>query len=62
MLVLGHVMDVPRGYDRNGSINVNQIAAIWALELAKREILKAAKHQAERAELIVLKPRSMEQA
>ncbi|MDP9083394.1 MAG: hypothetical protein M3N50_06470 [Pseudomonadota bacterium] len=55
-------MDVPRGYDRNGSINVNQIAAIWALELAKREILKAAKHQAERAELIVLKPRSMEQA
>jgi hypothetical protein len=60
--ILGHVNDVPGGYGRKGTINANQMAAISALEpeIVKqmREILVAAKDRAERAELIVLKPRS----
>jgi len=60
--ILGHVNDVPGGYGRKGTINANQMAAISALEpeIVKqmREILVAAKNRAERAELIVLKPRS----
>lgn len=59
--ILGHVSDVPGGYGRKGTINANQMAAISALEpeIVKqmREILVAAKERAERAELIVLKPR-----
>jgi integrase len=64
--ILGHVNDVPGSYGRKGTINANQMAAISALEpeIVKqmREILVAAKDQAERAELIVLKPRSGKRA
>jgi integrase len=64
--ILGHVNDVPGGYGRKGTINANQMAAISALEpeIVKqmREILVAAKNRAERAELIVLKPRSGKRA
>jgi integrase len=64
--ILGHVNDVPGGYGRKGTINANQMAAISALEpeIVKqmREILVAAKDRAERAELIVLKPRSGKRA
>jgi len=64
--ILGHVNDVPGGYGRKGTINANQMAAISALEpeIVKqmREILVAAKERAERAELIVLKPRSGKRA
>jgi integrase len=64
--ILGHVNDVPGGYGRKGTINANQMAAISALEpeIVKqmREILVAAKDRAEKAELIVLKPRSGKRA
>jgi integrase len=64
--ILGHVNDVPGGYGRKGTINANQMAAISALEpeIVKqmREILVTAKDRAERAELIVLKPRSGKRA
>jgi integrase len=64
--ILGHVTDVPGGYGRKGSINANQMAAISALEpeIVKqmREILMPAKDRAERAELVVLQPRSKKRA
>ena len=57
---------VPGGYGRKGSINADQMAEISALdpEIVKqiREILVAAKVQAESAELIVLKPQSKKRA